>query len=76
MVLRPYVRVVNHGPPEVETEFHQSALGGRAGFAEEIARAMEREKREVTHSRFLQVMNVFAPGMLDRMFQGMVRERI
>ncbi|MHB0885889.1 MAG: hypothetical protein ACYC6I_02185 [Bacillota bacterium] len=44
-------------------------------IAEEIAVAMEKEKREVTHSRFLQVMSLFAPGLLDKMFSRMVQPR-
>ncbi len=37
--------------------------------------AIEKEKREVTHSRFLQVMSLFVPGLPDRMFERMVQPR-
>jgi len=81
--LRYYgIKVLNYGPPEVETGFAERSRrepglerlerprkkAPAAAVAEDIARAMAAEKREVVKGRSLMIMNFFAPKLVDRIF--------
>ncbi len=87
MELRRYgVRVVNYCAPETETDFDRTTIRGEGVaapatrrrrqspdlVAARIARAIEQERREVVETRALVWMARLAPGLLDRMFAGMV----
>lgn len=81
------IKVLNYCPPETETEFHANSrkeialeMGQRhrkmakvEDVANNIVNAIIGEKREVVEGRFLQVMNFYAPKVLDNIFyKGMV----
>ncbi len=81
------IKVLNYGPPETRTGFHQNTLtaqgfdfkdlsfGRKMASAEEVAQRLllviTAEKREVNEGRILQVMNLLAPRFLDRIFARM-----
>lgn len=67
------VKVVVYNPPATDTPFIRNRRNSmkleKAGVvAAGIIKAVELEKREVSHSGFLMFMNFFAPKMLDNMF--------
>lgn len=81
------IKVLNYCPPETETEFfektlhdpkmdpnaHPRKMAKPEDVAGRIVDAIVTEKREVVEGRFLQIMNFFAPKLLDKMFyKGMV----
>ena len=81
--LRYYgIKVLNYGPPEVETPFAERSRrepglerleaprkkAPAPAVAEDIARAMAAEKREVVKGRSLMIMNFLAPKLVDRIF--------
>ncbi len=80
------IGVVNYCAPETETDFDRTTLRGEGvsvpamrrrrrspeRVAARIAWAIEHERREVVETRSLVWMARVAPGLLDRMFQGMV----
>jgi short-subunit dehydrogenase len=81
------IKVLNYCPPETETEFfaktihdpqmdpnaHPRKMAKPEDVAGRIVEAIVAEKREVVEGRFLQIMNFFAPKLLDKMFyKGMV----
>jgi len=84
------VKVLNYCPPETDTEIFEMT-NNEAGLdtnqtghrkkakvedvASRILNAIVNEKREVVEGRFLQIMNFFAPKLLDNMFyKGMVQK--
>jgi len=83
MELRPYgVRVLTYGPPATNTDFFQHSrstldlaetrgrmkLARVEAVAERIVRAIERGRRQVLEGRFLGILNLLAPRLLDALF--------
>jgi short-subunit dehydrogenase len=76
------VQVLTYNPPATDTPF--IALSNRGSMklakvedvAAQIVKSMEQEKREVSASGFLAVMNFFAPKVLDSMFYRNMVKRV
>lgn len=73
--LKPWgIKVLNFGPPETESEFHNDSgtshrKRAKAGdVADKLVRAIRAEKREVIAGRFFKIMGFFAPKRLDALF--------
>lgn len=90
--LRPYgVHVLTYCAPETQTEFHatttlQAGLDADQGgsrkmasakdVASRVVKAMVDEKREVVEAKALEVMNWFAPKLVDNIFYKNMVQRI
>ena len=81
--LKPYgIKVINYCPPETETEIFENTVHEpgmesntshrRKQRVEDVVRrmvlAIEKEQREVVEVKSLDIMNFFAPKLLDKIF--------
>jgi short-subunit dehydrogenase len=90
--LRPYgIRVLTYCAPETETEFHAStqfeaSLDANAGsrrkkaaakdVAARIVQAIGADRREVVEAKSLEIMNWFAPKVVDAIFYKYMVQKI